>query len=274
MLRYEKKQSDFFQAVNKCLEYVPTAQPANIIKPLYAKLTSSDKASNFRLFKTRKDTRSTIFATNAIPLSRDKIGENIKLGATVLFIDNINNKVYESLQNISQQCGLSNVLGPQIGTYRRSRSKAQKDVYGCLSSHSTRVSVIGWIKTIHLATSPVVIDQVPASSSVDDNDDSWDTESDSDDFRDECSSAVLKKISESKNKPKLSICKNTCDKFTQTESKHLSSSGKKKRKETCEIEDLKALMDALNDLVNVVEHFKLRKNTDCSSNHHCCSHCC
>ncbi|GFW41639.1 uncharacterized protein TNCV_4035541 [Trichonephila clavipes] len=194
-----------------------------------------------------------------------KIGENIKLGATVLFIDNINNKVYEPLQNISQQCGLSNVLGPQGGTYKHSRTKAQKDVYGCLSSHSTRVSVIGWIKTVSLAASPVVIDKIPASSSIDDND-SWDTESDSDDFRDECSSAVLKKISE----PKLSICKNTCDKFTQTDSKYLSNSGKKKRKETCEIEELKALMDALNDLVNIVEHFKLRKNMDCSSNHHCC----
>ncbi|GFQ89378.1 uncharacterized protein TNCT_59721 [Trichonephila clavata] len=201
-----------------------------------------------------------------------KIGENIKLGATVLFIDNISNKVYGPLQNISQQCGLSSVLGPQRGIYKRSRAKAEKDVYGCSPSHSTQVSVIGWIKTVSLAASPVTIDKVPTSSSVDDNDDNWDTESDSDDFRDKCSSAVLKKISESKNKPKLSICKSTCDKFTQTESKYLSNSSKKKRKETCEIKDLQALMDAVNDLVNIVEHFKLRKNVDCSSKHYCHSH--
>ncbi|GFX86861.1 uncharacterized protein TNCV_3751341 [Trichonephila clavipes] len=65
------KQSDFFQAINKSLKYVPAAQPENIIKPLYTKLTSSNKASNFRLFKACDDMKLTIFVTKVTTLSRD-----------------------------------------------------------------------------------------------------------------------------------------------------------------------------------------------------------
>ncbi|GBM94449.1 hypothetical protein AVEN_144289-1 [Araneus ventricosus] len=69
--RGSTKQSDFVQAINKSLKYVPEAQPENISKPLYTELTASKKASNFRLFKAWDEMRLTIFVTTAIALSRD-----------------------------------------------------------------------------------------------------------------------------------------------------------------------------------------------------------
>ncbi|GFT47733.1 uncharacterized protein NPIL_626951 [Nephila pilipes] len=199
------------------------------------------------------------------------IGDTIKLGASILFIDNFSDKVCQPLQNISQQCGLSNVLGPLTGIYKQAGTKTKKDVYGCLPMCSVRVSVIGWIKTASLGPSPPISENFPASSSVDDNDDSWNTESDSDDFCDEWSTVILRKISKSKNKPKPSICSTTCDKFAQT---CLSKSEKKKRKQTFEIKDVQALMDATTDLINILEKFKLRRDEDCCCRHQCQSHCC
>lgn len=195
-----------------------------------------------------------------------KIGEKIKLGATVLFIDNISNRVFQPLLNISLQCGLSSVLGPLTGGYKYTKTKTYQDVYGCLPSWFVRVYVIGWIRTVFLTVSPAITDKTPASNSIDYNDDNWNTDSDSDDFQDECSSTVLEKISKSINKTTI-----TCDKFTQTDSK-----SSKKKRQICEIKDLQALMDATNDLINILEHFKLRQNIgmDRSSKHHCQSHCC
>ncbi|GBM78487.1 hypothetical protein AVEN_114801-1 [Araneus ventricosus] len=201
-------------------------------------------------------------------------GNHIKLGASVLFIDNVYHKVFVPVEKISLQCGLSNVFGPLHGTYKYANNKTKKDIYGCLPCCKTRVFVIGWIKTVSLLMDLDYENPVPVNSIAEDED-SWNTESDSDDG---ISPNIVLREPKARNNKELPSSKTVCDKFTQTaESYSSTSNGSVDHSfEGSEISDLCTLMEAINDLLVAMENFEIFKNSrNCHYTHsRCKSHCC
>ncbi|KAG8186765.1 hypothetical protein JTE90_010659 [Oedothorax gibbosus] len=104
-----------------------------------------------------------------------------KPGATIFFIDNFYNKVFEPLINISKDCGLDTTLGPLQEVYIKSPKKTIKPkatAYGCPPLNCTRISVISWTKTseTNIDGNSTFVSQINTNSN-EEND--WDTDSDS-----------------------------------------------------------------------------------------------
>ncbi|KAF8796476.1 uncharacterized protein LOC129981110 [Argiope bruennichi] len=198
------------------------------------------------------------------------IGNHMKLGASVLFIDNVCDRVSGAVKMISEQCGFSNVLGPLHGSYKYANTKTKKDIYGCLPCCKIKVSVIGWMKTASLQIDLSNYRNFVPVNSAGEDEDSWNTESDSDD---DVPTNMILKNSKTRNK---FLSKTICDKFTQTAESYLntSKSGIDHNLDESEISDLCSLMESVNNLLVVMENFKTYKSSrKCCSSHSCESHC-
>ncbi|GIY06341.1 uncharacterized protein CEXT_539791 [Caerostris extrusa] len=74
------------------------------------------------------------------------LGKLLKPGAVMLFIDNFEGNVSLYVEDILKETGLKPILGPLHETYG-THTNADLETYGCPPEISTKISVIGWMKT-------------------------------------------------------------------------------------------------------------------------------
>ncbi|GIY06337.1 uncharacterized protein CEXT_539771 [Caerostris extrusa] len=74
------------------------------------------------------------------------LGKLLKPGAVILFIDNSEGNVSLFVEDILKETGLETILGPSHGTYKKF-TKSDLKTYGFPAQSSTKISVIGWMKT-------------------------------------------------------------------------------------------------------------------------------
>lgn len=181
------------------------------------------------------------------------IGDKLKPGAVVLFIDNLKGNVFKPFLDVSQQICLRLILGPihelfntKNGYCKGSVTSKEKKMFNCLPLSSTAVTVLGFIKTDKISTN-ILNNSVNLSADLllDDDDDSWDTDDDSETLVNEISKRPLKCVS----KP----CQH---KFIQTDKKDLNNCA------------LYSLVNSLSGLFSVLSRLKqqIAVRNDC---HHC-----
>ncbi|GIY68771.1 uncharacterized protein CDAR_388291 [Caerostris darwini] len=74
------------------------------------------------------------------------LGNLLKPGAIMLFIDNSEGNVSLFVEDILKETGLKTILGPSHETYVKF-AKSDLKTYGFPAQSSTKISVIGWMKT-------------------------------------------------------------------------------------------------------------------------------
>lgn len=192
------------------------------------------------------------------------IGDKLKVGAVVLFIDNLSGKVFKPFLDVSQQICLQLILGPIHESFNKTSgyckapvTSKEKKMFHCLPLPGTAVTVLGFIKSDKISTN-IFNNSVntPADSLLED-DDSWDTDDDSETFVKEFSKRPLKCISKS--------CQH---KFTQTDKKDLNIQ-ENICVQTVSTGALYSLVDRLSGLLNVLSRLKqqIAVRNDCHHYH-------
>lgn len=192
------------------------------------------------------------------------IGDKLKLGTVVLFIDNLNGNVFKPFLDVSQQIGLQLILGPVHELFNKKNgyckgpvTSKEKKMFHCVPLLSTAVTVLGFIKRDKISRN-IFNNSVNASadSLLDDDDDSWDTDDDDETF-----------ISEISKRPLRCISKSCQHKFTQTDKKDLNIE-ENIFVQTVSSGALYSLVDRLSGLFNVLSRLKqqIAVRNDC---HHC-----
>lgn len=126
-------------------------------------------------------------------------------------------------------------------------------MFGCLPLPSTRVTVLGFIKSMSLSSSPISSSASLPSEVLDDEDDSWDTDDDDDGI--DSSVKPTSKLLPKKHK------------FTQT-SENICHDPTASYLESVPVNELSNFVDKLCDLVNVLINFHQKTKVE----NHCC-HC-
>ncbi|GBM78491.1 hypothetical protein AVEN_114803-1 [Araneus ventricosus] len=180
------------------------------------------------------------------------LGNLFKPGAIVLFIDNYQGNVFESIKDILNQTGLEIVLGPLHEVYIKHTKQQNEEIYGCLAQTVARISVVGLVKRDIKSVPEIFCSLRDASHS------SW---------------CKQDSVSSDEDESTESTLNTYCDKFVQTELEDCSSNLFKNPMQQaslhCEVEELSALMEALLDLLEVIKEVK---KSNIQPKHICC-HC-
>ncbi|GFR14447.1 uncharacterized protein TNCT_208801 [Trichonephila clavata] len=171
------------------------------------------------------------------------LGNLFKPGAVILFIDNFNGNVFESIENAFKQIGLHAVLGPQHETYVK-YSESCEEIFGCRPQMAAKVSIVGCIKIL---TNNYTDEYFINNSSV-----TW---------KDESEDLINSSISTNMNNT-------NSDKYTQTELSDYYNT-KNELTKGSNPKEIEELIDAVYDLLQVAEKLK-----ECNKRHiHLCCQC-
>ncbi|KAF8796475.1 hypothetical protein HNY73_000845 [Argiope bruennichi] len=179
------------------------------------------------------------------------LGNLLKPGAVVFFIDNYQGNVFESIKDILNQTGLEIVLGPLHEVFVKPSKQHNEETYGCLAQTAARISIVGFIKNMKIipqifyspCTGNKKEDFISTSVSLDENN-----------YNDGNAESSL----------------NNCHKCVQTEFEdHIQEESLH-----CDVEELSALMEALANLLEVVKNVKMNnRQSKRLCHHHHSRHC-